>query len=202
MSTAISTPARLATRSKDLQVYRLSSFTRHRCFISYHHDDEVEVEDFIDSFDHAHDVFIARGIGASMPGDVIGSNDSEYIMRRIRELYLNDSTVTIVLVGACTWARRYVDWEVAASLRNTASSRRNGLMAITLPSAANLGGRQLPPRVSDNTNGAAGYARWWKYPASTADLAGCIETAFEARTTRSHLVNNSRALFGSNRACA
>src|SRR5690242_1080901 len=154
-------------------MHRLGSITRHRCFISYHHDDEDEVQAFIDTFDHAHDVFISRGIGAAMPGDVIESNDFDYITRRIRDLYLNNTSVTIVMIGRCTWARRFVDWEVAASLRNTANSRRNGLLAITLPSVS--GYAQLPARVADNVDGELGYARWWQYPHSTGALAQMIE---------------------------
>ena len=181
---------------------QIKDYTRHRCFISYHHDDEAEVQAFIQKFDHNHDVFISRGIGASMPGDVINSKDRDYIMRRVRELYLNDSTVTICMIGKCTWARKYVDWEVAASLRNTANSRRNGLMAITLPSVADYADRALPPRLQDNVNGSAGYARWWKFPTSAQDLASKIEEAFIARTDKADLATNSRLLYDHNRTCA
>lgn len=180
---------------------RLSSYTRHRCFVSYHHADEAEVQQFIETFDHDHDIFISRGIGASMPGDVINSNAADYIMSRVRQLYLNDSTVTIVMVGRCTWARRFVDWEIAASVRNTANSRRNGLLGITLPSVANDLTKQLPPRLNDNVNGENGYARWWTYPEYAESLAYIIEEAFTARTTKTHLVNNSRQLYGYNRTC-
>lgn len=180
-------------------MYRLSNHTRHRCFISYHHDDENEVRDFIDTFDHGHNVFISRGIGAAMPGDVLGSSSFDYIAQRIRALYLNDSTVTIVMIGRCTWARQFVDWEVAASLRNTTNSRRNGLMAITLPSATSYG--KLPTRVSDNVNGDAGYARWWQYPSSTDALADIIEIAHAARTGFADSINNSRPLSLVNKQC-
>ena len=44
----------------------LANKTRRKCFISYHHDDECEVEQFIGDFDHTQDVLIARGVGASM----------------------------------------------------------------------------------------------------------------------------------------
>ena len=66
-----------------------------------------------------------------MSDDVIESTDTDYVMRRIRELYLQDSTVTIVLIGKCTWARRFVDWEIQASLRQSESGpAHNGLVAI------------------------------------------------------------------------
>lgn len=168
--------------------------TRHKTFVSYHHADEAEVAAFIDHFDHDHDVLISRGIGASMAGDVINSTDADYIKRRIRELYLRDSSVTLVLVGAQTWGRRFVDWEIAASLRNTATSSRNGLVAITLPSVSQTPGRQPPVRVSDNIDGENGYARWMKYPTSAASLAGMIDDAFTRRTSHADKVNNTRAL--------
>lgn len=179
---------------------RLSGYTRHRGFVSYHHHDESEVKDFIETFDHGHDVFISRGIGASMPGDIINSTDRDYIMSRIRSLYLNDSTVTIVMIGKCTWARKFVDWEIAASLRNTSNSRRNGLMAIALPS---MGEEvyQLPPRFLDNLDGENGYARWWKYPTTTQVLADMIEEAYQARTEKSFLAKNDRLLYDHNREC-
>lgn len=179
----------------------LGSQTRRKCFISYHHDDESEVQKFIQDFDHDQDVLIARGIGASMSGDIINSNNEDYIKARIRENYLRDTTVTIVLVGKCTWARKFVDWEVAASLRNTATSSRSGLLAITLPSAAEYHGKTLPERVADNVDGEVGYARWWKYPASSMSLAHLIETAYDARTSKSHLVDNARSLRPSNGFC-
>jgi hypothetical protein len=115
-------------------------------------------------------------------------------MDQIREKYLTDSTVTIVLIGQCTWARRYVDWEVYSTLRRDSKNRLSGLMAVTLPSVANSS-RQLPARVDDNLTGAdgdEGYARWWKYPSSPSQLRGYIDDASDARTSRPHLIDNSR----------
>lgn len=145
----------------------LAAKTRRKCFVSYHHDDEDEVQDFIQKFDHEQDVLIARGIGASMAGDIINSDNDDYIKLKIREKYLRDTTVTIVLVGKKTWGRKFVDWEIAASLRNTASASASGLLAITLPSAVAYYDKQLPARVADNVDGENGYARWWRYPSST-----------------------------------
>lgn len=172
----------------------LASRTRRKCFISYHHADEAEVERFIQTFDHDRDVLIARGIGASMSGDIINSTNEVYIKSQIRERYLRDTTVTIVLVGRETWGRKFVDWEVGASLRNTTTASASGLLAITLPSAADYFGKKLPARVEDNVNGETGYAKWWKYPTSGAALADLIETAYAARTERAEQRSNSRPL--------
>jgi hypothetical protein len=172
--------------------------TRHKCFVSYHADDADEVANFIDAYGH---VFIPRVIGVSDEDDFIDSADTDYVMDRIREKYLTDSTVTIVMVGCCTWARRYVDWEVFSSLRNDRNNRRSGLVAITLPSAADYVSKKLPDRVADNWDGEDGYARWWKYPSSAELVRSRIETAFTERTTRAHLIDNSRARKLYNSSC-
>ncbi|MCH7665258.1 MAG: TIR domain-containing protein [Acidobacteria bacterium] len=171
----------------------------HKCFISYHKTDEQEVSDFVTEFDEGREVFIARAIGVSQ--DIIDSDDSNYIMRKVREKYLTDSTVTIVMIGRCTWSRRFVDWEIASSLRNDPNNKRSGLMAITLPSVSSSS-RTLPARLKDNWKSeSGGYARWWKYPSSATGLEDMIEEAYDARDTLGHLVDNSRRLFGSNRDC-
>lgn len=171
---------------------------RHKCFVSYHVGDADEVVAFLDSFGH---VFIPRVIGVSDEDDFIDSADNDYVMDSIREQYLTDSSVTIVLVGQCTWARRYVDWEVYSSLRNDKKNRRNGLMAITLPSVSGDPARQLPARVADNFDSSDGYARWWKYPTSADGLQGNIETAFQERISRAHLIDNSRTRRMRNGTC-
>jgi len=178
----------------------LLPYTRRKTFISYHHADEDEVSDFINYFDHGRNVLIARGIGGSMAGDVIASNDAEYIKQRIRTLYLRDSTVTLVLVGRHTWSRQFVDWEVAASLRNTSTSNRNGLLAITLPSASEYTGKKVPERIDDNLDGDNGYARWMKYPQSSAALGRMIDDAYSRRSTHAAVVNNARLLYSRNRS--
>jgi len=81
--------------------------TRHKCFVSYHLADIDEVTTFLDDFATE---FIPRSVGVTEEDDFVDSTDNEYIKRRIREEYLTDSTVTIVLLGGCTWARKFVDW--------------------------------------------------------------------------------------------
>ncbi|PQM20172.1 hypothetical protein Sfr7A_28395 [Streptomyces xinghaiensis] len=178
----------------------LSQKTRHKCFISYHKADEAEVSKFVNTFDHAHDVFISRGIGADMPGDIIGSDDRDYIMRQIRERYLTGSTVTISLIGRCTWARKFVDWELASTLRNDPKNRRSGLLGILLPSAYHTDGTyQVPPRLNDNLAGDHAYAALYRYPSSVDSLATMIDTAFNARQVE--VPENGRDLFSYNRQC-
>ena len=56
---------------------------------------------FVNTFDHSHDVFIVRRLG-EMPDDIINSKNTDYVMSSIKSKYITDSTVTIVLMGACT----------------------------------------------------------------------------------------------------
>lgn len=175
---------------------------RHKAFISYHHDDQEEVDDFIQTFDEERDVFIARALGTDMDDTIIKSNDTDYVMRRIRELYLKDSTVTIVLIGKCTGARRYVDWEIQASLRHGETVTPLGLLGIVLPSA---GSEPKPPdRLRKNLLGEKsdeGYARWHWYPRRKDTLASWIDDAYLARFTRADLIVNPRDRFKYNRSC-
>jgi len=162
---------------------------RHKCFVSYHHENEGEVKVFLESYES---VFIPRVLGVSDEDDFIDSKDTDYIMDQIREKYLTDSTVTIVLVGKCTWARRYVDWEVYSTLRNDKNNKRSGLVAIALPSIEVDASKKLPLRVSDNVNEDKGYTRWWKYPSTSDSLSQMIDEAFDARIGKANLIVNTR----------
>lgn len=69
----------------------------------------------------------------------INSFDDEYIMRKIREDYLSDSTVTIFLIGTHSAEnlgeieQRYIKRELQASLYNGSGNTRNGILGIVLP---------------------------------------------------------------------
>lgn len=180
---------------------------RRKCFVSYHHADEGEVQAFIQHFDHDGDLFICRGLGASMPGGIFASVDPTYIMGRIRKDFLRDSTITLVMIGNCTWSRKYCDWEIQASLRSGDKMTPNGLLGIRLPSFRS---NKIPDRLALNTyssNSLAilgrteAYARVIDYPQTDAVLWNAIEDAFRARDVRKHLITNPRDNFVINKAC-
>jgi len=162
----------------------------HKCFVSYHSADKSAVDKFLDKFGGS---FIRRGI--KMEEDIIDSDNTDYVMRRIRELYLQDSTVTLVLIGRCTWARRFVDWEVQASLRQPKDGYPNGLLAVQLWESYT----QLPPRVEQNVE--SGYAKFYKYPSNAGVLANIIDAAWNARFDKANLITNPRDRFKYNRQC-
>lgn len=173
---------------------------RRKCFISYHHADQNEVLRFINTFDHNHDLFIYRGLGLSMEDDIINSTNTDYVMSQIRKKYLKDSSVTLLMLGKYTWARRYVDWELQSSLRRGETTTPNGLLAIKLPSFPNDG--SFPDRLNSNLTGTdACFARHIQYPTNTNDLVNAIERAYERRTTHARYIVNSRERMSYNRTC-
>ena len=151
---------------------------RHKVFLSYHHDDQAELDEFIRTFDHERDVFIARAVGSDETMDqLIDSDNPDYVMSCIRQGVLRDSTVTAVFIGSKTWTRKYVDWELAASLhQGPVVGKPNGLLAILSPK---LTGAILPDRFKDNLE--AGYAKFYPYPNDREQLFRWIEEAFRAR---------------------
>lgn len=171
---------------------------RHKCFISYHRADEEAVLAFKDRFDDVEDAFIFRG--QSMPEDLIDSSDDDYVIGEIRRRFLSDSSVTIVLVGRCTWSRKFVDWEVQASLRQPAGGQPNGLLAIVLdPSHRANPAPNLPARVQANV--ASGYASYHWYPSSATELSNWVDAAYLARSNDAALIKNPRGRQGSDSWC-
>jgi hypothetical protein len=73
--------------------------------------------------------------------EAIESTNADYILRRIREDYLADSTVTIHLIGSrsAEWLgpveQQFIKRELQASLYDGAGNTRNGILGVVLPEA-------------------------------------------------------------------
>lgn len=170
----------------------MASPVRHRVFITYHHDDQAEVDAFIHQFDHRRDVFIARAVGSDETMEALLNDKAQddYIMGQIRQKYMADSTVTLAFVGEKTWSRKFVDWELAASLhQGPVVGKPNGVLAILSPK---LSGAVLPDRLEDNW--MTGYAKFYPYPRSGQELSAWIEEAFRSRESaeQRELVRNGK----------
>ena len=98
---------------------------RHKVFISFHHDDQRYKDRFVDMMD-------GHIVDESVHDEDIDDDNlrTETIRQKIRDDFIADATVTVVLVGACTWQRKHVDWEIGSSLRNTKRNSRCGLLGI------------------------------------------------------------------------
>lgn len=174
--------------------------TKRRVFISHYKGDKAEVDDFIQKFSNEEKVFTPYVLGANDNDEFIKSKNTDYVMSQIREKYLLDTTVTIVLIGKCTHSRRYIDWELKTSLRQ-GNYTPNGVIGILLPSQGNSA--YLPPRLEANwSEGHVDcYARYWTYPRTSEELGAWIDDAYNARTARAHLIKNSQDMMKYNAKC-
>src|SRR5215472_9931045 len=94
---------------------------KRKVFISYHHaGDQAYYDAFSRAFSGVYDVITDNSLVRGIESDVV-----EYVMRRIRENYITGSSCTIVLVGRDTWGRKYVDWEIDATLQ-----KEHGLIGV------------------------------------------------------------------------
>ena len=162
---------------------------KHKVFLSYNHTDKKAVDGFCDTFGNT---FIRRGM--QMEDDIIDSTNTDYVMSEIRKRYLKDSTVTVVLIGKCTWSRRFVDWEIQSSLRRSASGLPNGLIAIQLWDSY----KNLPSRIEPNID--SGYSKFYAHPRSHIALWNMIDWAHNQRSNEIVIVN-PRERFLNNRSC-
>jgi len=107
----------------------------HKCFISFKREDNDYKKYLVDNFK---DQMIDKSLS-----EPINSDDEDYIMCKIREDYLSDSTVTIFLIGLRSnenlgWNEQcYIKRELQASLYNGIKNTRNGILGIVLPSMIN-----------------------------------------------------------------
>jgi hypothetical protein len=158
---------------------------KRRVFVSYQHSNDqgyynAFARHFSDTFELIQDTSVER---------MIDSDNCEYVMRYIREKYISGSSCTVVLCGPDTRWRKYVDWEIKATL-----DKEHGIIGVRLPN--NPVDEQFrchkPDRLQDNLD--SGYALWttweqlWQTPAL---LSTYIESANQRRKI---LITNGRDL--------
>jgi len=117
-------------------------------------------------------------------GDIDPNLKIETLRQKVRDEYLRDSTVTVVLIGAETWKRKHVDWEIGASIRQTKYNPRSGLIGIILPTYPRSDQTKydpytIPPRLYDNIKCL--YATIYNWIEDAAIVCKWIHEAFERR---------------------
>lgn len=106
----------------------------HKVFISYHHEYDQRYKDSLVEFAKQQSMFIDLSVDT---GDISDSLKDESIREKIRDEYLRDSTVTIVLIGTETKRRKHVDWEIYSSMYDGTVNKKSGILVITLPTTYN-----------------------------------------------------------------
>ena len=103
----------------------------HKVFISYHHRNDQQYKRKLLALNEAYKIFIDKSIHT---GDISDDLNSQTIRRIIRDKYLRDSTVTIVLVGTETQWRKHIDWELYSSMIDGTVNKKSGIIVVNLPS--------------------------------------------------------------------
>lgn len=162
-------------------LYRLLA-PRHKVFVSFHHGNDWQYRTaFEQLFAASYDVTVSASVQI---GEIPPNTPSDVVRARIRDNYLQDSTVTVVLVGSQTWQRKHVDWEIGSSLRETLYNKRSGLIGIVLPtypraSTQHYDKYTIPPRLSDNID--CGYAKIYSWSNDPSLVSSWIHEAFDRR---------------------
>ncbi len=180
----------------------MSKIPRHKVFISFHEQDIEYKEDFVRMMGKR---IVDRSVDTGNINDT--GLKTATVRQKIRDEYIRDATVTIVLIGPCTWQRKHVDWEINSSIRKTKKNPRCGLLGIVLTNhtgykdeISKLNPRLIPPRLADNwTKKDDPYSLiyHWPQPWTPAKIAEWIHRAFVRRNETQP--NNSRKLFARNR---
>jgi len=106
----------------------------HKCYISFKMEDKPFKEEIQKWCERDKVDMIDKSLDTP-----INSENEDYIMHKIREEYLSDSTVTIFLIGEHSledlgWdEQRFIKRELQASLYNGEGNTRNGILGVVLP---------------------------------------------------------------------
>ena len=177
---------------------------RHKVFISYFHQDDQEYKNrLIQALE-------SKSVDKSVSqGDIHDEGlPLDEIRRRIRDDHIADATVTIVLIGPCTWQRKHVDWEISASIIDRRNNLRCGLLGILLPTHPDFpkhpeerNPHLIPPRLANNIKGPDPFAVIYDWPnhGLSKKLLPKIHKAF-LRRNKTPWPNDGRELFKNNRS--
>ena len=158
-------------------------FSRHRTFVSYHHGNDQAYKDLLVE-EMAADI-----IDCSVEdGDIDDALRTEAIWQKIRDEYIADATVVLVLIGRHTWSRKFVDWEIGSALNRSRNNSRCGVLGIVLPDHPDYGRgcwdpKLLPRRLAANIGGDDPYVRLYDWPEDGAlsVIRDWVHTAFLRR---------------------
>ena len=171
---------------------------RHKVFISYHHDnDQFYANELMNEFVefNPYKSFTIQSIFEDCSihdGDIDDSLPPESIRKKIRDEFIKDASVLIVLCGSETRKRKYVDWEIHAAMFDTDNNPKLGILVITLPTISQW---VFAPEDTDKPLVSRGNVCTWYSLASRQDmekyypyLPSRIVDNFEASITNNDII--------------
>jgi hypothetical protein len=153
-----------------------------RIFVSFHHkSDQFYFEKFEKAFGDDYDVIMDNSRERALQTD-----KAEYLMHIIRQDYVAGSACTVVLCGPHTPFRKYVDWEIDATLWE-----EHPLIGIKLPDLLVINDRcAKPDRLQDNVDSGYVVWTWWEVLMNKPTLLPALIA--EAHTKPKSLIRNKR----------
>lgn len=133
---------------------------RHKVFISYyHHDDQIYKDILINMQELNSKTWQLQSIfeDCSVHENEIDDTGltSEQIRCIIRDEYIKDATVLILLCGQNTRKRKHIDWEIHAAMYDSDKNPQMGILVINLPTinqSVRASTNEEKPLLSDNGN--------------------------------------------------
>ena len=156
------------------------------CFVSYHHERDQKY------ISKLRKVITEMKVADYSLKDDIGHLTDETIYKKVRDK-MRTCSVTVILIGERTGYRKWIDWEIWASLRgythpfdSLKSFKPNGLLAIYLPTDFH----SIPDRLQDNIDTGFAVSMNWKN--LERDFESKVNFAYWNRTKVDYKIDNSR----------
>lgn len=186
----------LSLQSKSTINWGLKITTKHKVFVSYHHENDQYYRNLFEK--KFRNIYVSKSVEI---GEIDTNLKTETIRQKIRDEYLRDSTVTLVLIGKETWKRKHVDWEISSSIRHTQYNPRSGLLGIILPTHPDFERDKfspyiIPPRLYVNIK--CKYAKIYDWTDNVDTLQIWIHDAFSRKDK--DIPDNSSPLFKNNKS--
>ncbi|MEM9592427.1 MAG: TIR domain-containing protein [Pseudomonadota bacterium] len=135
-----------------------------KAFISYHHRNDQRYREHLSYLANVCGAFEDQSVEV---GEIDESYSSQSIRRFIRDNYLRDTEVTILLCGSETRFRKHVDWELKSSMIDGAINRRSGILVIDLPTTRSTSWHASLPNEKNAIY--SDYAGGWRHVDSKAE---------------------------------
>lgn len=104
---------------------------KHKVFISYYHFQDKEYKEKLIQLGTKYGIFDDYSIRINAINDTGKSTDE--VAKIIRDKYMKNATVLILLCGKKTKKRKFVDRELHAAMYHTDKNPRMGIVVINLP---------------------------------------------------------------------
>lgn len=156
---------------------------RPRIFVSYHHHkNQAYYDTFSKTLHDRMELVFDNSLERT-----IDSDNPEYVIQRIRDSFITGTSCTIVLCGTETQQRKYVDWEIKATL-----DKQHGLIGIGLPTVSRDPNNHaiVPDRLLSNyQSGYAVWKNWSDFAATPTAMTSWIQEAVSKE--KSKIVNSA-----------